>query len=92
MRFIQFILLIGLFAFSFANKNNENPCSCEKIRNRTTKQFCKNLKQNDLELIKYEIIKQPSGDTAIDLCIDKTRPADKPNCQNLVKFLKKCNN
>ncbi len=87
MRFVQFILLVGLFAFSFA----KNPCACKKIRNETTKEFCKNLNQNDLELIKNEIIKQPSGSTAIQLCIKNTRPADGPNCQKLVNFLKKCN-
>ena len=92
MRFVQFILLIGLFAFSFAKNNNEDPCSCEKITKPKIKKFCKDLiTLNALESIKQSINADSNGDTAKNECYEKTRPDDKKNCQKLVKFLKNCN-
>ena len=92
MRFVQFILLIGLFAFSFAKKNYEDPCACKKIQNDKIKQFCEDLiTLNALESIKQSINVDSSGDTAKNECYEKTRPDDKINCNNLVKFLKNCN-
>ena len=84
--------MIGLFAFSFAKKNKEDPCACKKIPNEKTKQFCKDLKTlKALESIKQSINVDSSGDTAKNECYAKTRPGDKINCNNLVNFFINCN-
>ena len=102
MRFVQFILLIGLFAFSFAIKDKKekkgkkdkvDPCACEKIGDDDTKEFCQALQeQKILESIKNAIFGDLSGNNAINECNKQTRSGDLFNCQNLVTFLINCKN